>query len=365
MGPAAPAGVASTPVDTAADPSVPHRVTTMGRVVNPCVPDVVLSAASSDDAAGMVGVIHAAFGARRPLNPPSTAVNETTESVTAVLAAGGGIYATVAGQPAGVILLSPKKADLAGVQRVSVHPDFQRHGIASAMVEAIMSYAAELGYRRLELFARAELAELIDFWQHRDFVVDRRVDHGVILTRVLPITLSIPTAEAMHDLGRQLAQVLQAGDLVIATGGLGAGKTTLTQGIGQGLQVDGVIISPTFVLSRVHRSRSGRPTLVHVDAYRLSGPAEVDDLDLDASMDDSVTVVEWGEGLVEGLASHRLEIDIRRSGDEDDETRLVVINLVGDRWQAVDLASLDRASLDHASLAGEVSRVREPEVSGV
>ena len=101
--------------------------------------------------------------------------------------------------------------------------------------------------------------------------------------------------------------------MVIATGDLGAGKTTLTQGIGRGLGTTGRVISPTFVLSRIHASTTGRPRLVHVDAYRLGGPAELDDLDLDATVADSVTVVEWGRGVAEGLAEDRLEIDIWRS----------------------------------------------------
>ena len=97
--------------------------------------------------------------------------------------------------------------------------------------------------------------------------------------------------------------LLRPGDLVIASGDLGAGKTTLTQGIGRGLGSAGPIISPTFVLSRVHPSATGRPTLVHVDAYRLSSPAELDDLDLEATVAESVTVVEWGQGIAEGLAA--------------------------------------------------------------
>ena len=110
-----------------------------------------------------------------------------------------------------------------------------------------------------------------------------------------------------------MAGLLGPGDVVIATGELGAGKTTLTQGIGRGLGTAGRVISPTFVLSRIHPSTTGRPRLVHVDAYRLGGPAELDDLDLDATVADSVTVVEWGRGVAEGLAADRLEIDIWRS----------------------------------------------------
>ncbi len=104
---------------------------------------------------------------------------------------------------------------------------------------------------------------------------------------------------------------------MLACGELGAGKTALTQGIGAGLDVEGAVISPTFVLSRVHRSRSGGPTLVHVDAYRLADLAEVEDLDLEASLADSVTVVEWGEGKAEQLADDRLDIVIVRSSDPD------------------------------------------------
>jgi tRNA threonylcarbamoyladenosine biosynthesis protein TsaE len=93
-------------------------------------------------------------------------------------------------------------------------------------------------------------------------------------------------------------------------------------------------VSPTFVIARVHR---GRVPLVHVDAYRLSSVAEVDDLDLDASLDESVTLVEWGEGLVEGLSGDRLEVRITRSDDESDETRIVEVIAVGDRWSMIDL----------------------------
>src|SRR4051812_50080408 len=110
----------------------------------------------------------------------------------------------------------------------------------------------------------------------------------------------------MQALGMRLAEVLRAGDLVVLTGGLGAGKTTLVQGIGAALGVTSPVVSPTFVIARVHRG--GRLPLVHVDAYRLGSVAEVDDLDLDAVLEESVTVVEWGAGLVEDLAGARLEV---------------------------------------------------------
>ncbi|MFD0685579.1 tRNA (adenosine(37)-N6)-threonylcarbamoyltransferase complex ATPase subunit type 1 TsaE [Actinomadura fibrosa] len=135
----------------------------------------------------------------------------------------------------------------------------------------------------------------------------------------------------MRELGLRLAARLRAGDLVVLTGELGAGKTTLTQGIGEGLKIRGPVTSPTFVIARVHPSLAGGPPLVHVDAYRLGGFAELDDLDLDASVAESVTIVEWGEGLAEGLAEDRLEVIISR-GNGPGEERAVRIEPVGDRW---------------------------------
>ncbi|WP_089324621.1 tRNA (adenosine(37)-N6)-threonylcarbamoyltransferase complex ATPase subunit type 1 TsaE [Actinomadura meyerae] len=140
----------------------------------------------------------------------------------------------------------------------------------------------------------------------------------------------------MHGLGLRLAARLRAGDLLVMTGHLGAGKTTLTQGIGEGLKVRGPVTSPTFVIARVHPSLAGGPSLVHVDAYRLGGFAELDDLDLDASMAESVTIVEWGEGLAEGLAEDRLEVIISR-GDGPGEEREVRIVGVGQRWSDLEL----------------------------
>ena len=126
------------------------------------------------------------------------------------------------------------------------------------------------------------------------------------------------TLDDMHAYGAKLADVLQAGDLVVLSGPLGAGKTALVQGIGAGLGVRGPVVSPTFVIARVHRG--GRLPLVHVDAYRLGSLAEVDDLDLDVDLADSVLVVEWGAGKVEQLAESRLEIAIERAADSEERT---------------------------------------------
>jgi tRNA threonylcarbamoyladenosine biosynthesis protein TsaE len=148
--------------------------------------------------------------------------------------------------------------------------------------------------------------------------------------------LVVPTADDMRALGARVAALLAAGDLVVLTGGLGAGKTTFAQGVGAGLKVTGPVVSPTFVIARVHRG--GRLPLVHVDAYRLGSVAEVDDLDLDAQLDESVTLVEWGEGLVEDLAGDRLEVRFERSSAPGDETRRVTLAGVGARWSTADLS---------------------------
>ncbi|MGH6655339.1 MAG: tRNA (adenosine(37)-N6)-threonylcarbamoyltransferase complex ATPase subunit type 1 TsaE [Actinocrinis sp.] len=125
------------------------------------------------------------------------------------------------------------------------------------------------------------------------------------------------TAGRTQEVGRRLGERLRAADLVILSGELGAGKTTFTQGLAEGLGVRGPITSPTFVIARVHPSLSGGVPLVHVDAYRLGSLAELDDLDLDASVEDSVTVVEWGEGKAEVLSGQRLEVRIERAVADD------------------------------------------------
>jgi tRNA threonylcarbamoyladenosine biosynthesis protein TsaE len=156
-----------------------------------------------------------------------------------------------------------------------------------------------------------------------------------------PATTRIATDAAMRDLGRQLAGLLRAGDLVILTGPLGAGKTTLVQGIGAGLGVRGPVTSPTFVIARVHPVVSGSgPALVHADAYRLGSISEVDDLDLDTDAAAAVTVVEWGAGLAEGLAQDRLEISIEP--DPDSDVRTVQLNGHGARWNDALMDAADR-----------------------
>lgn len=162
-------------------------------------------------------------------------------------------------------------------------------------------------------------------------------------------SLLLPDPEATWRLGHELAALLGAGDLVVLSGDLGAGKTTLVQGIGHGLGVRGQVSSPTFIIARSHPGQDDRPALVHVDAYRLESLAEVDDLDLETSLEEAVTVVEWGRRMVEALATDRLDITLTRprggltaQGTEEHEVidagmREARLRGTGPRWQEVDL----------------------------
>ncbi len=142
--------------------------------------------------------------------------------------------------------------------------------------------------------------------------------------------LTLTSADDTQAWGERLGRLLRAGDLIVLTGGLGAGKTTLTQGIARGMNVRGRITSPTFVIARVHPSLDDGPALVHVDAYRLGGTAELDDLDLDEALPEVVTVIEWGAGLAEALSEDRLEIEL--AGTEE---RTVRLRPVGERFESL------------------------------
>ncbi len=143
----------------------------------------------------------------------------------------------------------------------------------------------------------------------------------------------IQDPDHMHLLGLAIAKVLRAGDLLLLNGPLGAGKTTLTRGIGEGLGAQGTVQSPTFVLARTHRTAVG-PKLVHVDAYRLNSAVELDDLDIDFA--NSIVVVEWARDYIDGIAENWLQVDINR--ESEDESRLVKISGVGQRWEGVEIA---------------------------
>jgi tRNA threonylcarbamoyladenosine biosynthesis protein TsaE len=173
------------------------------------------------------------------------------------------------------------------------------------------------------------------------------------LTQHLIAKLEVSTPEAMNELGLKLARLLRAGDLVVLTGPLGAGKTTLIRGVGEGLTAIGNVSSPTFVIARTHKRQDGGPVLVHVDAYRLGSALELDDLDID--YENSIVLVEWGKGMTDDLVENWLEIIIEReravehAADDVDavDPRLVSVIGFGPRWAGV--------SLDGYSTLGEVA----------
>ncbi|HEY9562313.1 MAG TPA: tRNA (adenosine(37)-N6)-threonylcarbamoyltransferase complex ATPase subunit type 1 TsaE [Nocardioides sp.] len=287
-------------------------------------------------AAEVLGVIQAAFGARPPLDPPAPALLETLESVAAALATDGGLLLTENGVALGSLMFR-REGDTLVLRRFGVVPEAQGSGVAGDLVRAAEEHAVSLGITGLRVVARVELPASVAFWDHNGFVQAGREGEKLHMVKVFPISLELPTPEAAHMFGERLAALLRAGDLLILTGDLGAGKTTFTKGIGAGLQVRGEVTSPTFIIARVHPSLVGGPALVHADAYRLGSIDEIDDLDLEMTLAEAVTVVEWGAGLAEGLADDRLEIDIVRTlGDldsvEDTDVRQVVIRPIGKRW---------------------------------
>lgn len=167
---------------------------------------------------------------------------------------------------------------------------------------------------------------------------------AAVTPREIPADRFIETPELMTDFGRSLAELLIAGDVIVLTGELGAGKTTFTRGLGEGLGVRGAVTSPTFVLARTHPSLVGGAPLVHVDAYRLGSALELDDLDIDFV--NSIVVVEWGAGLIEELTESFLSISIDRprgagtslepeiEGEEPIEARRIRFAGTGPRWSA-------------------------------
>jgi tRNA threonylcarbamoyladenosine biosynthesis protein TsaE len=297
---------------------------------------LVVRRVGADAASAVHAVVRAAFGARPPLDPPADALAETPESVAAALADGGGLLATLEGHPVGALLLDPDDGTV-WLRRFGVTPAAQRLGVAGALVAEALSIAEG---DEVAVLAREELPATIDFWRGHGFAVAGRRAPYVELRRSVPHTYPAPDAEAMRDLGRMVGGLVRAGDLVVLSGELGAGKTTFTQGLGAGLGVRGEVTSPTFVIARLHPSLTGGPDLVHVDAYRLGGIDELDDLDLDASLDEAVTVVEWGSGIAERLADARLDVRIARSAAAPDDPealdpRTVTLVPVGARWLGV------------------------------
>ena len=294
-----------------------------------------VDASRADD---VVAVIHEAFAGRPVLDPPATALDETVESVGKALADQGGLLAIHDGEPVGALIFADHgHGHLLGLRRVGVLESARRHGVARMLAESAAVVAAERGKAGLDLEARVELPATVAFWQKHGYVEADRDGPRLRMLRLLPRRLTLETTEDTRRVGIALAPLLRAGDLVILTGDLGAGKTTLTQGLGDGLGVRGPVTSPTFVIARVHPSLRGGLELVHVDAYRLGDAAELDDLDLDTDLDEAVTVVEWGSGLAESLSNDRLELRLERAADD---VRTLTLTPVGGRWQDADLSGL-------------------------
>ncbi len=312
--------------------------------------DLGIREAGPDDAEAVCEVIHAAFEARPLLDPPSTALSETPVSVAESLTRHGGLVCHVDGHPAGALLFADRGSAL-GLRRVSAVPHHQARGVASAIVGVAEEVAAARGYDDVDLLARAELPATLRFWSRRGYAELSRHGTSVQLGKALPAEVHAATADDARDVGRRLAGLLRGGDLVILAGELGAGKTTLAQGLGAALEVRGDVTSPTFVISRTHPSLVGGPSLVHVDAFRLGDGAELDDLDLDAVVAESVTVVEWGDGIAEALAADRLRVHIARhrgdlpvgdpaAGGSVDDTRVITVTAIGARWVGVGLRTV-------------------------
>jgi tRNA threonylcarbamoyl adenosine modification protein YjeE len=152
------------------------------------------------------------------------------------------------------------------------------------------------------------------------------------------LELQVNDADEMHALGIRLAHEFRAGDLVVLVGPLGAGKTTLTRGIGEGLHAIGNVSSPTFVIARTHQRESSSVPIVHVDAYRLGSADELDDLDIDFA--NSIVIVEWGKGMLDGVSENWLEVEIARENavvesEDEADVREVKISGFGERWKTV------------------------------
>ena len=293
--------------------------------------------ANVDDAASVYEILRRGAGVDFGSGSNVQPLVETPASVAAAIATHGGLICDVGGSVVAAVLFEAV-ADCLELRCVGVAFASDPAGIASTMVGVAEQAAAARDYGDVRAVVGVEQTAEKAQWRQRGYAEVGRTEVGrtevgrtessVILGKPLPVRRESQTSADTFALGERLAGLVHAGDLLILSGPLGAGKTTLTQGIGAGLRVRGPITSPTFVVFRVHPSSIGGPSLVHADAYRLSGSAELDDLDIDSYAEGSVTVVEWGEGIAEGLSADRLHVHLAGRGDR----RLITVTPVGARW---------------------------------
>ncbi|MDX6285522.1 MAG: tRNA threonylcarbamoyladenosine biosynthesis protein TsaE [Frankiales bacterium] len=316
---------------------------------------VTFRVATPDDAAAVLAVTQAAFGMGPPLEPPSGAVSEMLDQVRADLVEDGGVVGEIDGTVVAA-LRTPRRGRAVWLRRVAVTPTLWRHSVGSRLVAWTHAHLAQHSdLHELRVGVRTARPGARRFWEELGYTPSTQHDYWQELRRDPAYAGVVATAADMRAIGSRLAALLQAGDLVVCIGGLGAGKTTFAQGVGAGLGVAGAVTSPTFVLARQHRpAATGRGLpFVHVDTYRLGAVAdplgELDSLDLDTGLEEAVTLVEWGEGLVEQLARNRVEV--RMYADPSTEARTIVVDVLGPRWAGVDL----RATL--ADAAPVTSRV--------
>lgn len=294
-----------------------------------------MRSAGRDDAAAVHAVTQAAYAPYDGwLDPPPVAGTETEQQVAEELAAEPGLLAEVEGEVVAALRLRTgdhaSGPDLLWVRRVSVVPPHRRRGLALLLLAAAEDEAVRRG-QRLRLGVRLALEGNQALYARAGWV-PLRDREGFWLEMARPLPMLPRTPAEMRDLGARLARdVLRPGDLVLLDGPLGAGKTVLAQGIAAGLGIPVGVRSPTYTVVDEHRGsdpRTGGPLrLLHLDAWRLSGPAELDDLDL--ATDDAVTVVEWGVGRAEQLAADHLTVRVQR---RDNDVRTVRLEPAGGDW---------------------------------
>ena len=291
--------------------------------------------AGPEHAEQMVEVIHRSLSVRPAPDPPSTATQESVESVAATLGRSGGLLVLRRSAPVGALLFDRSRPGQLGLTKVSIDAEQLGDEVASAMAGFAEGVAESLGLDGIWRLGREGLPDDQAFWTRRGYLPVASAGPLIELGKTLDVALPVESAEDMRHLGSRLAELCRPGDLIVLTGELGAGKTTLAQGIGSGLDVRGPITSPTFVIAREHPPLSGGPAMVHADAYRLGGAAELDDLDLDTSLEHTVTVVEWGHGLAEGLSDSWLDVRIDRvrgAGVRGEDCRALSVRPHGPRW---------------------------------